>query len=82
MHFCALVGPFLVEWAHVAQLVEHLHGKQKVNGSNPFVGSSSHIEFVWLNNKNKNVDRTLNEKLFFHEADSQSLLVEVRFQNG
>ena len=25
--------------AHVAQLVEHLHGKQKVNGSNPFVGS-------------------------------------------
>ena len=27
--------------AHVAQSVEHLHGKQKVIGSNPIVGSIS-----------------------------------------
>ncbi len=35
MPFCVLVSK-----AHVAQSVEHLHGKQKVSGSIPLVGSS------------------------------------------
>jgi hypothetical protein len=31
--------------AHVAQSVEHLHGKQKVSGSRPLVGSTAPVSF-------------------------------------
>jgi hypothetical protein len=41
----ALHLPWCSICAHVAQLVEHLHGKQKVSGSIPLVGSTSPVCF-------------------------------------
>ena len=33
-------------FAHIAQQVEHFHGKEEVTGSTPVVGSESFIVFV------------------------------------